>query len=209
MCIHAVVIKALSAIPCHMEEIRLIRDPKAIRVATESTRRKILSLLRVRGMAVSQLAELLEKDQSTVYRHMEKLQEAGLVIPSGERKVHHIPEKVYTRTARIFLIAPDLSTSMNEVELGRLYSREEVTRMLGSLKSLGYLDEVTPEIVGEARDLVLHIDDVVRKEVERAHVAEEIELHTLWRLEMLLLLIRARQDEALRDRLKGFLDRLP
>ncbi len=191
-----------------MEEIRLIRDPKAIRVATESTRRKILSLLRVRGMAVSQLADLLEKDQSTVYRHMEKLQEAGLVVPSGERKVHHIPEKVYTRTARIFLIAPDLSTTMDEVELGRFYSREEVTRMLRSLESLGYLDAVTPRLVTQARDLLLHIDDTVRKDLERAHVTEEMELHTLWRLEMLLLLIKAREGGALGERLNDFLDRL-
>lgn len=191
-----------------MEEIRFIRDHKAIRIATESTRRKILSLLRVRGMVVSQLAELLEKDQSTVYRHVEKLQEAGLIVPSGERKTHHIPERIYTRTARIFLIAPDTSTTIDEVELSRFYGREEVTRMLRVLKSLGYLDELTPDLVQEARDLLLYIDNSIREELERVTLEEEMELHTIWRLEMLLLLVKARRDEAFGGKLNDFLDRL-
>ena len=191
-----------------MEEIRFIRDHKAIRIATESTRRKILSLLRVRGMVVSQLAELLEKDQSTVYRHVEKLQEAGLIVPSGERKTHHIPERIYTRTARIFLIAPDTSTTIDEVELSRFYGREEVTRMLRVLKSLGYLDELTPDLVQEARDLLLYIDNSIREDLERVTLEEEMELHTIWRLEMLLLLVKARRDEAFEGKLNDFLDRL-
>ncbi|MCJ2520152.1 MAG: helix-turn-helix domain-containing protein [Candidatus Thermoplasmatota archaeon] len=191
-----------------MEEIRFIRDHKAIRIATESTRRKILSLLRVRGMVVSQLAELLEKDQSTVYRHVEKLQEAGLIVPSGERKTHHIPERIYTRTARIFLIAPDTSTTIDEVELSRFYGREEVTRMLRVLKSLGYLDELTPDLVQEARDLLLYIDNSIREELERVTLEEEMELHTIWRLEMLLLLVKARRDEVFEGKLNDFLDRL-
>ncbi|MEE9237404.1 MAG: helix-turn-helix domain-containing protein [Thermoplasmata archaeon] len=191
-----------------MEEIRFIRDHKAIRIATESTRRKILSLLRVRGMVVSQLAELLEKDQSTIYRHVEKLQEAGLIVPSGERKTHHIPERIYTRTARIFLIAPDTSTTIDEVELSRFYGKEEVTRMLRVLKSLGYLDELTPDLVHEARDLLLYIDNSIREELERVTLEEEMELHTIWRLEMLLLLVKARRDEVFGGKLNDFLDRL-
>ncbi|MFQ5838196.1 MAG: ArsR/SmtB family transcription factor [Thermoplasmata archaeon] len=190
-----------------MDEIRLIRDPKAIRIATESTRRKILSLLRIRGMTASQIASILEKDQSTIYRHMEKLEEAGLVVPSGERKIHHIPEKVYTRTAHVFLIAPDLSTTLGEVDLGGIYGREEVTRMLQVLQRLGYLDEPTPELVKDARDLMLRIDDTIRKEIEQVRV-DQMEIHTLWRLEMLLLLIKMRREEEFRVRVNEFLDHL-
>jgi DNA-binding transcriptional ArsR family regulator len=190
-----------------MDEVQLIRDPKAIRVATESTRRKILSLLRLRGMTVSEVAAILEKDQSTIYRHMEKLRDAGLVVPSGERKVHHIPEKVFTRTAKIFLLAPDLSTTMDEVDLGGVYGREEVRRMLRALERLGYVEKSTPDLVSRTRDLILHIDDAIRKDVERARV-EEMEIHTLWRLEMLLLLIRMRRDEGFRRRITEFLDGL-
>jgi DNA-binding transcriptional ArsR family regulator len=190
-----------------MDEIRLIRDPRAIRVATEATRRKILSLLRLRGMTVSEVASVLEKDQSTIYRHMDKLREAGLVVPSGERKVHHIPEKVFTRTAKIFLIAPDLSTTMEHVDLGGVYGREEVTRMLRALERLGYLHKLTPGLVRKARDLILHIDDAIRKEVERAKV-DQMEIHTLWRLEMLLLLIRMRRDEGFGRKVSDFLDSL-
>lgn len=190
-----------------MEEVRLIRDPEAVRVATESTRRRILSLLRLRPMTVSEVASILEKDQSTIYRHMEKLREAGLVQISGERKVHHIPEKVFARTARIFLLAPDLSTTMEEVDLGGVYSREEVRRMLRALERLGYVKEPTAELVRRTRDTILRMDESIRRDVERARV-EALEIHTLWRLEMLLLLIRMRRDEGFRRRIEEFLDSL-
>ncbi len=191
-----------------VEEIRLIRDPEAIRIVSDSTRRNILSLLRVKEMTASEIAGILEKDQSTIYRHLEKLHASGLVIPSRERKTHHIPEKVYTRTARIFLVAPDLSGNLEDVDLGRLYGRAEVTRMLRVLEEMGYVREVTPELVKEARRLILHIDDSIRKEIEGSQAAKPLEVHTLLRLEMLMLLIRERKDEAFRGELESALERI-
>lgn len=191
-----------------MEELRLIRDPDALRIVSDPTRRKVLSLLRVKGMTAAELADILEKDQSTVYRHLEKLQEANLVAPSGERKTHHIPEKVFTRTARTFLVAPDLSTDVEGMDLGSLYGEEEVSRMLRILEGMGYLTEVTPEMVREVRRLMLHIDDAIRSELEGPGAREPLELHTLWRLEMLLLLIKARKEGAFRERVEGALDRI-
>lgn len=191
-----------------MDEIRLIRDPQAIRIVSDPTRRNILSLLRLKGMTASEMAGILEKDQSTVYRHLDKLQEADLVTASAERKTHHIPEKVYARTARIFLVAPDASADLEDVDLGRFYGREEVTRLLRALERMGYLKEVDDDLVRAARRLMLQIDDAVRGELERARAAEPLELHTLWRLEMLLLLIKERTDPAFRERVEGVLARL-
>lgn len=191
-----------------MDEIRLIRDPEVIRTVSDATRRQLLSLLRVKGMTASEMAAILEKDPSTIYRHLDKLQEAGLVVPSGERKTHHIPEKVYARTARIFLVAPDLSANLEDVDLGRLYGREEVTRMLRVLEALGFVEEPDEELIRDVRRLLLRIDDTVRGELERSAAAEPMELHTLWRLEMLLLLLKDRQDDAFREAIERVLRRL-
>ncbi len=207
MRICAVIIKPSSSLPPPLEEIRLIRDPDVIRTVSDQTRREILALLRVKEMTAAELANILEKDQSTVYRHLEKLQSAGLVVPTKDRKTHHIPEKLFGRTARVFLVAPDLSTDLEGVDLGRLYGREEVTRMLLVLQGMGYLDEVTPDTVAEARRLMLHIDDSIRSELERSGAGEPLELHTLWRLEMLLLLIKERKDEAFREKVESALER--
>lgn len=191
-----------------VDEIRLIRDPGAIRVVSEPTRRKILSLLRVKGMTASEIAGILEKDPSTVYRHLDKLQEAALVLPTGERKTHHIPEKVYTRTARVFLVAPDLSADVEGVDLGRLYGREEVARMLRVLQRMGHVQEGDPDLVPQLRRLLLRIDSAVRGELEAVRSEEPLEIHTLWRLEMLLLLLRERRDEAFRAEVEAVLGRL-
>ncbi len=191
-----------------MEEISLIRDPNAIRIVSDQTRREILGLLRVKEMTAAELAEILEKDQSTIYRHLEKLQDAGLVVPTRERKTHHIPEKLYGRTARIFLVAPDLSTDLEDVDLGRLYGEEEVGRMLRILEEMGYLDDVTDEMIRQSRRLMLRIDDSLRSELEQAKAREPLEFHTLWRMEMLMLLIKERKDRAFRDQIESALERI-
>lgn len=159
-------------------------------------------------MTASELAGILEKDQSTIYRHLEKLQDARLVKPTSERRTHHIPEKLFGRTARVFLVAPDLSANLEDVDLGRLYGEEEVSRMLRVLGDMGYLKDVDTEMVREVRRLMLRIDDSLRGELERARSRERLELHTLWRMEMLMLLIKERKDKAFRDQLESALERI-
>lgn len=53
-------------------------------------------------MAASGLSILLKKDVSTIYRHINLLEKAGFVRAVGKEG----NEKLYRRTARIFLIAP-------------------------------------------------------------------------------------------------------
>jgi DNA-binding transcriptional ArsR family regulator len=53
------------------KDVVVVTDPKIIKVGIEDTRRKILALLRFNDLAVSQIAQVIGKDESTVYRHVE------------------------------------------------------------------------------------------------------------------------------------------
>ena len=61
------------------KDVKVVRDPDKLRVSLEKNRSQILALLRVKDMTISQISEALNKDQSTVYRHIKKLEEADLV----------------------------------------------------------------------------------------------------------------------------------
>ncbi|MFP4609316.1 MAG: ArsR/SmtB family transcription factor, partial [Candidatus Aenigmatarchaeota archaeon] len=119
------------------EEIRLIEDPAALKVGLEGTRNQILELLRVKEMAISQISEALGKDQSTIYRHVKKLQDSGFVEVKGERKQHHIPEKIYGRTAKWFLLTPEPLGDETPYALGMDWNEERIERCLDVLDEIG------------------------------------------------------------------------
>lgn len=118
------------------KDLMVLEDPEIVKIATESTRRKILSLLRLNDLSISQVAEILQKDQSTVYRHMKKLEAHGLVRIVGERKVHHIPEAVYGRVAEAYIIVPEIDKKEHNPIV--YYKKGIVKEVMNAIKSMGY-----------------------------------------------------------------------
>jgi DNA-binding transcriptional ArsR family regulator len=114
-------------------DVVVVTDPKVIKVGIEDTRRKILALLRFNDLTVSQIAEVIGKDESTVYRHVEKLKSAGYIRAAGERTVHHIPEKIYGRTAKVFLLSPD---DFGKAEASRILEKERRSQVEAAVRIL-------------------------------------------------------------------------
>jgi DNA-binding transcriptional ArsR family regulator len=86
-----------------VREVLIITEPEKVKVLSEGTRLKILQLLRDRPMTVNELSDILGKDRTTIYRHIKMLENAGLV---EELEVQG-NERVYSRTARLYLIKAD------------------------------------------------------------------------------------------------------
>ncbi len=118
------------------KDVMVLNDPEIVKVATESTRRKILSLLRVNDLSISQISQILGKDQSTVYRHIKKLEAHGLIKVAGERKVHHIPEALYGRVAKTYIIIPEIDR--NEHNSIVYYKRGTAKEAMNAIKAMGY-----------------------------------------------------------------------
>jgi DNA-binding transcriptional ArsR family regulator len=71
------------------KDVMVLTDPDVVKIATEATRRQILSLLRVNDLSISQIAQILGKDQSTVYRHIKKLEKYGLIKIVGKNRLYN------------------------------------------------------------------------------------------------------------------------
>jgi len=178
------------------DEIRILDDPEIIKVAIDPTRRKILELLRFNNLSVSQMVSILDKDQSTIYRHVEKLQKAGYIEQSGEHKEHHIPEKVFSRTARIFFMAPGVGAlSGEEVILQhKKEMSEKISRLLGKME---YIESSDTQVASD--ELFMEIDKVVSEKIKELGSDPELDFNTLHRLRTSIILIEMQRNEHLKE----------
>ncbi|ADT84861.1 winged helix-turn-helix domain-containing protein [Thermococcus barophilus] len=145
------------------KKVKVITDPKVIKLMLEDTRRKILQLLRNREMTISQLSEILGKTPQTVYHHIEKLKEAGLVEVKRTEMKGNLVEKYYGRTADAFYI----NLYLGDEEL-RYFARSRLKTKLDIFKALGYeFDE---------EELLNTMDRILEKEHEyKMKISKEIE----------------------------------
>ncbi|WP_461866365.1 winged helix-turn-helix domain-containing protein [Thermococcus sp.] len=145
------------------KKVKVVADPEVIKLMLEDTRRKILQLLRNKEMTISQLSEILGKTPQTIYHHIEKLKEAGLVEVKRTEMKGNLVEKYYGRTADAFYI----NLYLGDEEL-RYFARSRLKTKLEIFKILGYkFDE----------DKLLDImDNLLEKEHEyKTEISNEIE----------------------------------
>ncbi|NJE26354.1 transcriptional regulator [Thermococcus sp. MV5] len=115
------------------KKVKVITNPEVIKLMLEDTRRQILRLLRSREMTISQLSEILGKTPQTVYHHIEKLKEAGLVEVKRTEMKGNLVEKYYGRTADVFYI----NLYLGDEEL-RYLAKSKLKTKLEIFKILGY-----------------------------------------------------------------------
>ncbi len=179
-----------------MKEIEIVSDPDVIKLITEETRSKILRLLRFRDMTISELSSILNKDISTIFRHIKKLEKAGLVSVTGERKIHNIPEKVYGRTIKTLFLAPEA------------YERSAFIRRLQE-KSAETIKEALGEIGYEVRDLeflkdiIAYLDEITLEDINR--LTRDMEWNNLRKLKEILILLNIddKKIEELRKKIQS------
>ena len=188
-------------------EIKLFEDSESLKVGLERTRKQILDLLRVKNMTISQVAEALEKDQSTVYRHIKKLEESGFIEVKGERKEHHIPERVYGRTADVFLMTPEPINSNSTSTLGIRWSDDKVKECVEVLEDLGYRVE-KKDVIEEISDSLYQLDKEVNRELSQSLDENlEIDFFSLMQIKFLISLIKIENSETYSEDIKEIISR--
>ncbi len=180
------------------ERIKVIRDPKAIVIGMERNRREILKLLRFNDLTVSQMAEILEKDESTIYRHIKKLEDVGLVSVVGERKRYHIPEKVYGRKSNLYIFAMDKEAPEEQIKVRKNYEREMANDMVEKLKNLGY----SIKNKEKTSNLILKLFKNLREGWEEKLEDKNLDFEMYWKLFTINLILTSEKDEKMKSVIK-------
>jgi DNA-binding transcriptional ArsR family regulator len=136
-----------------MRAVKTISDPEAFKIAADQTRRRMLFLLRVKEMTVSQIAQELSLTPQTVYFHIKKLVEAGMVEVSREVRVDHLIESYYQATAEVFHFTVGNTTRSKETLM------ETIEAVLNALKRIGFRIEYDNKALNQLTDLQMKLQD--------------------------------------------------
>lgn len=91
------------------EQGRLLKpiDGEAFRLLEDETRRRIVYLLRDNELTAKEISSALNLTVQNIYFHLRKLQDAGLIVVSEEKRSGHLIESYYTTTADTFVYRED------------------------------------------------------------------------------------------------------
>lgn len=126
-----------------MKRIREV-TPEAFRLMGDKTRTKIIFLLRVKELTMSQISAELDLTPQTIYYHIKKLEGAGLVEVTREKRIDHLIESYYQATAETFLC----SIGSIPVET----AKKDILVALEKLKEIGFKIETSEEIASKLVD---------------------------------------------------------
>lgn len=139
-----------------MKPFMVIKEPEAYQLLADETRRKILYLLRVKEMTVSQIAAELGVTSQAIYHHIRKLQKGKMVEVVREERIGHLIESYYRATAEDFLLSHGKISAQSLHD--RKLAEEQVTRVLNALKTLGFNLEFDENTISQLVDLRVGLD---------------------------------------------------
>lgn len=135
-------------------------------------------------MTVWELSMAIGKDRTTIYRHIKVLEKAGLVEELGSEG----NEKLYGRTARLFLIKAEPHESVENFR--QMYLQVEAERLVEVLEKAGIKIKDRERLRGLVKDILNEIEinaQPIIKKISEANV-ELGEIELLHFLNMLVFL---------------------
>ncbi|MFW6041055.1 MAG: ArsR family transcriptional regulator [Thermoplasmatota archaeon] len=188
------------------EPVRILRDQDTIKLILERNRYKILSLLKSEDMTISQIAEAMNKDRTSIYRHLKKLEKVGMIEQKGERILNYVPERIYGRTAEIILPFPKAVEPYSILNKKLIWNENITSKLLHCLDEMGYDNECSKEMVDELNEFLKDVDDTILKSLkERKEEVGGIDFFELLGLRGIVMLIELLHNSHLDKKLKKIL----
>jgi predicted transcriptional regulator len=126
--------------------------PEAFRLIGDETRKRIIFLLRVKELTISQMSSELGMTPQAIYHHIKRLEAAGLVEVTREERIDHLIESYYQATAETFLCSIG--------SLPKETAKRDILAVLDGLKKIGFQietnDEIADELVNFEEKMVKH-----------------------------------------------------
>lgn len=165
-----------------MKYSKTLTDPEAFQLLADETRRKIVFLLRVKEMTVSQMASELGLTPQAIYHHIKKLQKGDMVEVTREERVGHLIESYYMATAEIFSL--NVGREQIKTPHDRKIVTEQETAALHALKKLGFKTEFSEKEVSKLVDVIGELNECCEKEEFEDKLAKMDDLDLITKLKV-------------------------
>jgi DNA-binding transcriptional ArsR family regulator len=130
-----------------MRAVKTIKHPEAFEILADPTRRKMIYLLKVKELTVSQIASELGLTAQAIYHHIRKMKKVGVIEVAREERVGHFIETYYRSAAEMFHL------SCGETS-GRKANEELVKSALDGLAEIGLVSKADGKSVKEIATLI-------------------------------------------------------
>ena len=156
-----------------MKPLKVIKDPEAFELLGDPTRRKMIFLLRVKEMTVSQMAEDLKLTPQAVYHHIKKLLKGGIIEVVREVRIDHLIESYYMATAETFHF------SVGTTVQGKKATKEKMVEALNALKRIGFKVDYDDKILNQLVEIEVEMEDCCKSGKFEEKLAELDDLDIL------------------------------
>ncbi len=182
-----------------MKEFLIVRDACKWKETADPTRQKILEFLRTREMSADELAMILRKDVSTIYRHIHRLEAAGFVEVAREERAGAVSRKYYRRVAKLLIgVLPAEEASDIEVLSRTLF--EEMKKGLLALRGFRYSIPEDKAALGKLTEIAVkwykQLNDSFNARIAEEKIIGDIAAYE--KALKLLTLVETREDPQLR-----------
>ncbi len=181
--------------------MKIFKDPSKIKIVQEDTRREIVQLLQGHEMTIAQISEIMDKDHSTIYRHMKKLEKAGFVEICGEKTDKNFPEMVYRRTSETFILMPD-ADDITKDEMNYELRKDSLEMCLELLEKGGYEGIYTEENIKKLTEFMVNLSNETVDFLEENSGDMNFNSYAFHVFEIIMLMLRVNRDEEFRKDVK-------
>jgi DNA-binding transcriptional ArsR family regulator len=148
--------KGCAVTKLRMKAFQIIKDPDAIELLGDETRRRVIYLLRARERTISQMAEELGMTPPAIYHHIKKLLAAGMVEVAKEERIENFIEIYYRATAEVFEFSYGTGRTKE-------YLEQRLKEALQSLDKLGINVHADPVTISRIVAVQKELEDVGSK----------------------------------------------
>lgn len=141
------------------KDIKVIKEPSRIKIGIEDTRSKILDILKEEELTIKKIAERLDKDASTIYRHIKKLEDADFV-----KKVEDDGEtNRYSRTAHTIFLDLNYLDFDEKLDVILDWHPDFELDDLVKMDKLGYKNDRSEELFEEIQSFFTELDNKLKE----------------------------------------------
>lgn len=168
---------------------KVVKDPEKIKIGLEKTRSNILKILKEDDHTIKEIAERLDKDRSTIYRHVKKLEQADYLkcknTDDGKNKYSRVAHTIFLDLE--YMDYYDKRDIILDWDLD--FKRQDLVRM----DKLGYSNDKSERFVKEIRSFFSELDNILK---DRSEDVEEKNMMVLMRAKLLgYMILCYKKDE--------------
>lgn len=185
-------------------DFKVIKEPHKIRVGIEETKNKILDILKNNDMTIKEIADELNKAESTIYRHMKKLEEEDYV---GVKEDQNGKNRYYRKTHTIY-IDPQYMNFEEKLSIIINWHLNFELQDLEYMDKLGYKNKVSEDLLNDINKFLTELDGRIDKIIDPENLdIEKTDTMTLMRAKLLTYLFTIYNNDDLKEELENVFSR--